>query len=121
MAKNVSHTSKRSRKTASGDRTDWRRLRRQSDEETAAAIERDPDAAPLLDDSWFAGARFVPAPEKELISIRVDKDVLDFFRRGGAGYQTRINEVLRAFATHRAPARKARTASATRGNKRKRA
>jgi len=121
MTKNASRTTKRSRQTATQARTSRRRLRRQSDAEIAAAVERDPDAAPLLDESWFATARFVPAPEKELISIRVDKDVLDFFRCGGPGYQTRINDVLRAFATHRSPTRKVRTSAATRGNKRKRA
>jgi uncharacterized protein (DUF4415 family) len=31
------------------------------------------------------------------ISIRVDEDVLKFFRRIGTGYQTRMNTVLRAF------------------------
>jgi uncharacterized protein (DUF4415 family) len=41
---------------------------------------------------------FIEAPEKELISIRIDKPVLDFYRRTGEGYRTRINAVLRAYA-----------------------
>lgn len=119
MAKNASRITKRSRKAATRDKTDWRRLRGQSDDEIAAAVARDPDAAPLLDEAWFAAARFVPAPEKELISIRVDKDVLDFFRRGGAGYQTRINEVLRAFTAYRPNTGKARSRSLQRVTKKK--
>ncbi len=29
--------------------------------------------------------------------MRVDDDVLDFFKRGGSGYQSRMNAVLRAY------------------------
>jgi len=38
-----------------------------------------------------------PAPAKTSISLRVDRDVLDWFKAQGSGYQTRINAVLRAF------------------------
>ena len=38
-----------------------------------------------------------PAPRKAAISLRLDADVLDWFRAQGAGYQTRINAVLRAY------------------------
>lgn len=38
-----------------------------------------------------------PAPAKALVSLRVDQDVLEWFKMQGAGYQTRINAVLRAF------------------------
>lgn len=38
-----------------------------------------------------------PLPAKASISLRVDKDVLEWFKAQGAGYQTRINTVLRAF------------------------
>jgi len=38
-----------------------------------------------------------PAPSKASISLRVDADVLEWFKAQGAGYQTRINAVLRAF------------------------
>jgi uncharacterized protein (DUF4415 family) len=64
-------------------------------------VAADPDAAPLLDADWFDTAEVVRPPEKQIISIRVDKDVLNFFRRSGAGYQTRINAVLRAFMEHK--------------------
>ncbi len=40
-------------------------------------------------------------PKKKAISIRVDEDVLDFFRRDGAGYQRRMNAVLRSFVEQR--------------------
>jgi uncharacterized protein (DUF4415 family) len=37
------------------------------------------------------------APKKAAISLRLDADVLDWFRAQGAGYQTRINAILRAY------------------------
>ena len=38
-----------------------------------------------------------PVPPKASISLRVDADVLEWFKAQGPGYQTRINAVLRAF------------------------
>jgi uncharacterized protein (DUF4415 family) len=38
-----------------------------------------------------------PVPNKELISLRIDQDVIQWFKAQGPGYQTRINSVLRAF------------------------
>lgn len=40
---------------------------------------------------------FRPEPPKRSISLRVDADVLDWFKEQGSGYQTRMNAVLRAF------------------------
>ena len=39
----------------------------------------------------------VPVPPKTSISLRVDRDVLEWFKAQGPGYQTRINTILRAF------------------------
>jgi uncharacterized protein (DUF4415 family) len=36
-------------------------------------------------------------PPKASVSLRLDEDVLNWFKSAGAGYQTRINAVLRAF------------------------
>jgi len=52
---------------------------------------------PELTDEWFARAvrgKFY-RPVKEVVSIRLDEDVLAFYRSQGAGYQTRINDTLR--------------------------
>ncbi len=38
-----------------------------------------------------------PVPPKASISLRIDQDVLDWFRSQGEGYQTRMNAVLKAF------------------------
>ncbi|WP_246135335.1 BrnA antitoxin family protein [Pararhodospirillum oryzae] len=67
-----------------------------TDEEIDRAMASDPDAAPVLDDNWFANAERVPSG-KTRISIRLDPDILSFFKQGGPHYQTRINAVLRAY------------------------
>ncbi len=79
-------------------RTDWAYLDRVTDEEIAAAVARDPDAVPIGLD-WSDAVLVVP-PKKTAISIRVDDDVLDYFKKQGAGYQRRMNAVLRSYMDH---------------------
>lgn len=93
---------KSSIKTASlGDarrgRTDWRRVAAKSDVEIEAAMADDPDAAPALDEAWFERAEAVMPEPKVAISFRIDRDVVEWFKAQGAGYQTRMNAVLRSF------------------------
>jgi uncharacterized protein (DUF4415 family) len=38
-----------------------------------------------------------PAPKKSLLSLRIDADVLEWFRSQGRGYQSRMNALLRAY------------------------
>jgi len=74
--------------------TDWARLDALTDEEIEASIANDPDWS----DDWNWGeAILVMPPKKKAISIRVDEDVLDYFRKEGAGYQRRMNAVLRSY------------------------
>jgi uncharacterized protein (DUF4415 family) len=77
--------------------TDWKRVDALTDAQIEAAITDDPDAAPILDEAWFAGAEVV-MPTKTATSIRVDSDVMEWFRGRGRGWQTRMNAVLRAYA-----------------------
>jgi uncharacterized protein (DUF4415 family) len=78
-------------------KTDWKRVEELTDEEIREAVEEDPDTY-LLDDDWFETATFVmPSSEKERITIRLDADILDFFRSAGSGYQSRINKALREY------------------------
>ncbi len=77
--------------------TDWEALEKLTDEDIDTAIASDPDAAPELDDEWFRNA-VVGVPAKIAMSIRVDDDVMDWFRSQGKGWQTRMNAVLRAYA-----------------------
>lgn len=91
---------RRSRADLKRTTVDWSESDALTDEDIAAAVRDDPDAAPLLDDDWFDKAHVVAPPAKAPINIRLDQDVLDFFRAEGTGYQTRINSVLRAYMEH---------------------
>ena len=77
------------------DETDYARLDAMTDEDVAKAVAEDPDAAPL-DIDWTK-ARLVLPPGKENVTLRVDRDVLAWFRATGKGFHTRMNAVLRAY------------------------
>jgi uncharacterized protein (DUF4415 family) len=91
-----------------GDRrkgkTDWARVDALTDEDIAKAVANDPDAAPI-DIDWSDAVLIIPA-KKKAISIRVDEDVLDFFKQEGDGYQRRINAVLRSYMQQKAKPKK---------------
>jgi uncharacterized protein (DUF4415 family) len=85
-------------------RTDWGRVDELTDEDIAKAVANDPDAAPI-DVDWSDAVLVIP-PKKKAISIRVDEDVLDYFKREGEGYQRRINAVLRSYVQQKAKPKK---------------
>ena len=86
------------------DRTDYARLDAMTDEDIARAVAEDPDAC-RLDIDW-SKAHVVFPPGKENVTLRVDRDVLAWFRATGKGFHTRMNAVLRAYMeAHRTPSR----------------
>ena len=77
--------------TEKESRTNWRKL---------AALPNDKidtSEVPELDEAFFREATLRLPKAKQLVSIRVDSDVLDWFRQQGKGYQTKINAILRAY------------------------
>jgi uncharacterized protein (DUF4415 family) len=76
-------------------KTDWAAVDALTDEDIEAAVRNDPDAVPL-DVDWSEAVLVIP-PKKKAISIRLDEDVLDYFKKEGAGYQRRMNAVLRSY------------------------
>ena len=76
--------------------TDWASLEAMTDEEIDASIANDPDWEEFKDIDWSKAILVIP-PKKKAISIRVDEDVLDYFKKQGAGYQRRMNAVLRSY------------------------
>jgi uncharacterized protein (DUF4415 family) len=74
-----------------------RRTRRMSDRAITAAVEADADAAPIVDAAWFKHAKLIMPEPKEPVTIRLDREVVRWFKGTGRGYQTRINAVLRAY------------------------
>jgi uncharacterized protein (DUF4415 family) len=75
--------------------TDWQRLRRMTDEEVHAAVLEDPGIKPTDEDVWKTARVVMPQPKKT-VTMRLDADLLAWFRRK-PGYQTRINAILRAY------------------------
>ena len=79
------------KRTKKSSATDWKRVDgvRDADVDTS-------EIAPL-DQSFFENAELrLPGPKKS-ITVRLDADVLEWFRAQGKGYQTRINAVLRLY------------------------
>ena len=70
--------------------TELQRLAAQPDEKI------DLSDLPELDETFFREAEWRP-PIKQPVTIRLDADVLEWFRSQGPGYQTRINRLLRRF------------------------
>ena len=85
-------------------RADLERLRRMTEAEIRRTAP--PELADLPEDFWDEAELVVPAP-KQAISLRVDEDVLDWFKQTGPRYQTRMNAVLRSYM-----ARKGKSAAA---------
>ncbi len=68
------------------------------------------DDAPAWTPDMFAKAvvrrGLNPQPNKTLLSLRVDSDVVEWFRAQGRGYQSRMNALLRAYMDAHRHARK---------------
>ncbi len=80
------------------DRTDWKRVKAMSQAEVERLADEEEGSLPK---GWEKNAVLgIPAPKKD-IHIRLDADIVNWFKSRGKGYQTRINAVLRAFVQSR--------------------
>jgi len=52
---------------------------------------------PELDKDFFKRAELRMPKSKQMVSIRLDDEVLAWFKRQGKGYQTKINEILKMY------------------------
>lgn len=75
--------------------TDWARVHAATPEEIERQAAQDEAEDGMVVD-WDSVTVSRPAP-KAVLHMRVDQDVLDFFKQDGRGYQTKINAVLRAY------------------------
>ncbi|MBX3291060.1 MAG: BrnA antitoxin family protein [Acidobacteria bacterium] len=87
--------------TTTKSQTDWERLDAMTDDDIDYS-----DIPPITDEMWARGVLrkgLKPVPKKQQLTLRVDQDVVDFFKEQGRGYQTKINQLLRAYmeAHHR--------------------
>lgn len=72
-------------------RTNWQKFDSLDDKNI------DTSEIPELDQEWFKTANIVLPQKKQAISFRVDKDVVQWFKSKGKGYQTLMNAVLKAY------------------------
>lgn len=82
--------------TSRKSHTNLSRLRKRPD----SSIVRDgeaPEWTPEMFAKSVARKALAPVPRKSLLSLRVDTDVIDWFRSKGSGYQSRMNALLRAY------------------------
>lgn len=70
------------------DLTDWDRLNQEGDFEGEDEDDFEVD---------WSTAVWINLSEKKPVTMRLDNDILEFFKSQGKGYQTRINAVLRAY------------------------
>ena len=82
-----------------GTLSDWDKAVSTTQEEIEARVASDSDEAEMVMD-WDNITVELPHP-KAVLNMRIDKDVLDYFRKTGKGYQSRINAVLRSYVERR--------------------
>jgi len=76
-------------------KTDWEKVRNMSNADIHAAIKADTDVMPTNEDFWKSAEVVLPR-NKEVVTMRLDADVLEWFRQE-SGYQTRINAILQSY------------------------
>jgi len=82
--------------SSKASKTDWARVRALKDKDIKLSAENpEADVKHIVRGIVRRGLK--PVPPKAAIALRLDADVLDWFKSQGPGYQTRINAVLRAF------------------------
>jgi uncharacterized protein (DUF4415 family) len=81
--------------TSKESRTDWARVDAIKDQDID--LSDSPEISPEMFARAVVRKGLKPAIRKEQITLRVDSDVLEWFRRQGQGYQTKINALLRAY------------------------
>ena len=82
--------------------TDWARVDAMTEEEIERNAAEDPDNPPWTEEDW-KNARVVWPQGKAPVTLRLDRDIIAWFKGRGRGYQTRINAVLRAFVDAQKP------------------
>ena len=83
---NEKPTIKRSAADRRKDQTDWQQVDALSEEDIEDAARSDPDAQHTEAEFWKTATFRMPEP-KQLITLRVDRDVIDWHKRQGKGYR----------------------------------
>ena len=83
----------KARRARGESRTNWERVDALTEEELEASIDYEEEGYPI----WETARMIYDPASKKQITLRLDPDVIDFFKAGGPGYQTRMNAVLRSY------------------------
>jgi uncharacterized protein (DUF4415 family) len=81
--------------TSSNSQTDWERLEAMTDEDID--LSDCPEITPEMFAKAIVKRGVKPKPQKSQVTLRIDSDVLEWFKSRGQGYQTQINALLRAY------------------------
>ncbi len=81
--------------TSKKSRTDWKRVDALKDEDID--LSDMPEVSPEMFAQSVVRRGLKPVPRKAQLTLRVDSEVLDWFRKQGQGYQTKINALLKAY------------------------
>lgn len=81
--------------TSKKSRTDWKRVDALEDEEID--LSDVPEVSPEMFARAIVRRGLKPVSRKAQLTLRVDSEVLEWFRKQGQGYQTKINALLRAY------------------------
>ena len=92
-------------------RTDWQRLRDMTEAEVDRGAQSDPDNPPWTEAELRNARLVLPAGEAKIpLSIRLDREVIDYFKAQGPGYQSRIGAVLLSYVRSQESGRAQRAA-----------
>lgn len=74
--------------------TDWQKLQQEDDSDIDYT-----DSPPTTNEFW-ENAKVVMPHHKVHLSVRFDDDIVEYFKRAGRGYQSRMNAVLRTYINY---------------------
>jgi uncharacterized protein (DUF4415 family) len=74
-------------------KTDWKRVEAMKDDDIIV----DGDSPEITAEMWRDAIVKDQRPPKKNITLRIDAEIIDWFKARGKGYQTRMNAVLRVF------------------------
>lgn len=85
------------RMIANGEsQTDWARVNAMTDEDIEAAMKDDPDWEGWQDVDWSKGVWVTPRISRT-VSLRLDEDIIEAFKKEGPDFDARINHALRSY------------------------
>ena len=78
---------------STSSKTNFKRINKLSDKDI------DYSGIPETDEEFWSDAEILFPTKKTHVSIRLDDDIISWFKQFGKGYQTKINSVLKSYIT----------------------